>query len=673
VIVCARSEESVICPRDYEKQRIKLQLSVLDPAAAQELINAKIPVISDDALAYIYATTGGNPLFIVEMTRLICENFDVASSILAESDLKRMEKEGIIPPNLENLLLGEYELLDPESKSMLKTASIIGKAFDADELNAAGQSAVDLDFQSIIQELGRHKIIGQKAFNPGVEYVFNNHLMRDAIYRSILLGEKRDMHRKIAELYEDKYAAQIHPWLELIANHYIYAGKEDKALEYALLSGEKTARLAAYSESNYYYEKALEFCKDESLAYHIRLELVKNHINQGDGETASQRLRELESLHPALLDDDFHFQHLRVLNLQGQYHELYAYAREILPRLQDGHLKDGIRLRYMEALLALNRMDEFHAETRTINESLQRSGDTKLNGDYCLTMAQMYMNRSEYNMAGDYFQRLLTLAESSRDQIHLRVAYSGLGVVASRTGNKNKARQYYERALEICERLGDLNGYSKIIMDLGTLLRNEGDIEAAITLYQKSLSTAESTGNLQQQSVATYDIGEAHYYLEHYDEALAMMERSLSLSQQIGDLTGESFCYDAMGDIHFRRAEYDEAEKIYRANLSLQQKLGDKEGIAHSTGNLANIANTLGNFEEAEKLYLEQAALLEEVGDLDGLGRAYFNRGLLYESRSCYAQSLTLVEEALRLFEQCEAQLFIDIAREKIGELKDKL
>jgi len=671
VIVCARSDQSIICPSDYEKQRIKIKLSALDPAAAQELIQATIPVISDDALAYIYATTGGNPLFIVEMTSLICANFDVASGILAESDLKRMEKEGIIPPNLENLLLGEYELLDPESKSMLKTASIIGKAFDADELSAAGHSAADLSFDGIIQELGRHKIIGQKAFNPGVEYVFNNHLMRDAIYRSILLGEKRDLHRRIAELYEAKYAAQIHPWLELIANHYIYAGKEDKALEYALLSGEKTARLAAYSESSYYYEKALDFCHDDSLAYHIRLELVKNFINQGDGETASQRLIELESLHPALLDDDFHFQSLRTLNLKGQYHELYAYANRILPGLQDGRLKDGIRLRYMEALLALNRMDEFHAEARQINDSLQRGGDHKLHGDYLLTMAQMYMNRSEYSMAEDFYARLLTQAEKSKDQIHLRAAYSGLGVVASRTGNKDKARQYYERALEICERLGDLNGYSKIIMDLGTLLRNEGDIEAAITLYQKSLSTAESTGNLQQQSVATYDIGEAHYYLEHYDEALAMMEKSLALSQQIGDLPGESFCYDAMGDIHFRRAEYDEAEKIYRANLSLQQELGDKEGIAHSTGNLANIANTRGDFDEAEKLYLKQAALLEEVGDLDGLGRAYFNRGLLYESQGCIAQSLTLLEKALKLFEQCEAQLFIDITREKISELKN--
>jgi hypothetical protein len=51
---------------------------------------------------------------------------------------------------------------------MLKTASIIGKAFDADELSAVGQSAADNSFDSIIQELGRHKIIGQKAFNPGV-------------------------------------------------------------------------------------------------------------------------------------------------------------------------------------------------------------------------------------------------------------------------------------------------------------------------------------------------------------------------------------------------------------------------------------------------------------------------------------------------------------------------
>lgn len=670
-IVTNRNGTEVYTPLGFEKQQVHLRLDNLDLSNAQTIIKTEIPVISEDAVNAIFSMTKGNPLFMVEMTKVIRAYIDVSNNILAESDLKRLEKEGIISGTIENLLINEYENLDSEAQKMLKIASIIGKAFALDELNVVSQAHINSDYQEIIQSLSNSRIIGKKTFNPGIEYVFNNHLMRDAIYRTILMSEKRNLHEKIGQFYEEKYARNINPYLELIANHYIYAGAEVKALQYAILSGEKTARLAAYPESNYYYEKAISFCRDSLQGYHIRLAMIKNCVNQGDANTAWELISALEQSHSMHLSDDYYLQKVRILTLKGMNHDVVNYVPDILPLIQKSSFKDSIRLRYMDALNALNRLDEFMAEAEAMRIAVADSSDAKLKGDFYTTMALMHLNRSEYTKAAEYYQKLRAQAEHSQDQIHLRIAFSGLGVVASRQGDKAQARHYYELALAICERLGDRNGYSKAILDLGTLLRNEGEIDAAIQMYLKSLSTAEAIGNIVQQSTATYNIGEAYYYQDLFDEALEYMEKALALSDAIGDMLGKTFCYDAMGDIHFRKDELDEAEAIYNANLKLQHELKDNEGIAHSIGNLANIANTRGNFAAAEELYLKQAEILSEVGDLDGKGRAFYNRAMLYLNAGKKDAAIELLHEACMLFEQCKAQIFIDIVKDKLKEVQD--
>lgn len=672
LIVTSRSHTQVHTPLGFEKQRSHLQLQNLSLEAAESIIKAEIPVISEDAIFEIHAMTKGNPLFMVEMTKVIRAHIDVENSILAESDLKRMEKEGIISNTIENLLINEYEDLDAEAQKMLKIASIIGKAFALDELNMVSQALINSDYQEIIHSLSQSRIIGKKTFDPGIEYVFNNYLMRDAIYRTILMSEKRKLHKKIAQFYENKYADRINAYQELIANHYIYAEADHKALYYAVLAGEKTARLAAYPESNYYYEKALHFSKDSLQSYHIRLAMIKNCISQGDAKTAWKLLQDTATLHPQTLDDDFYLQKVRILTLKGMHHEVVDLVQELLPTIQDESYRNSIRLRYMDALNFLNRMSEFHVQSVAVQEALSQNPGLKLTGDFFTTMAQVHLNRSEYPAATEYYQKLRAHAEHSQDQVHLRIALSGLGVVASRTGDKDQARHFYELALAISEKLGDRNGYSKSILDLGTLLRNEGDIDAAILLYIKSLSTAETIGNVAQQSIATYNIGEAYFHLKQFDEALLYMHKALTLSEDIGDYVGKTFCYDAIGDIHFNRDEIDAAEQVYRQNLILQEELKDNEGIAHSIGNLANVANTKGEYTVADELYLKQIEILSAVGDLEGMGKAYFNRGMLFHSQGLHAQCLKMIKESLRLFEQCQAQILIEIVSAKLEEVLEE-
>lgn len=671
LIVGQRPELEASCPPGFEENYQLLQLNALDYEASRQILSLEIPVISEGALKAIYDMTQGNPLFMVEMSKVIQQHLDSQHAILAESDLKRMEKEGIISNTIDNLLINEYENLDLEAQQMLKVASIIGQAFELEELNVVSRSFVDSEYADIIQSLSETHIIGKKTFNPSIEYVFNHHLMRDAIYRTILLREKRMLHEKIAEYYEKKYAQNPANYLELIANHYIISGVKEKAREYALKAGEKTARLAAYPESNYYYEKALEYVDTDIERYRLRLAMIKNSIMQGDASSAREYSELIRQDYAHLIDWDYHLQQLRIMNFSGNYLEISQYLEAMPEELPDDDIGSSIRLRYMDALNQQNRYEEFQIQAEKTRAALKNSSDKKLKGDYLATMALLHANRSEYATAREYYLELETQALDSGDQIHLRIAYSGQGIMASRTGNSEQAREYLEKALAISEKLGDRNGYSKAILDLGTLIRNAGDTQEAIRMYHKSLDTAISIGNISQQSIATYNIGEAYYYQDEYDQAMPYFERSLALAESLGDLVGKTFCYDAMGDINFRWDRLDEAEEIYNKNLALQEALKDKEGIAHTIGNLANIANTREQYDLANTLYLKQSELLREVGDLNGLGRACFNRAILHLNLGDKAKAREMFDEALKLFEQCDAQIFIDITKEQIAALDE--
>jgi class 3 adenylate cyclase/tetratricopeptide (TPR) repeat protein len=661
-------QQELSLPADYSHL---LELKNLEPEAANELIQREIPIIAADAVNSIYLLTKGNPLFMVEMAKVIRDNVDVQSAVLANADLKRLEKEGIISDTIENLLLHEYENLEPESQRTLKIASIIGKAFALEDLSLVTDADLRAEVELIIKGLSETKIIGKKSFDPGIEYIFNNQLMRDAIYRTILLGEKCRLHEKIGNFYETKYAEDVSRHLELIANHYIYAKNPAKALQYCMAAGEKTARLAAYPVSNYYYEKALSFCNDPATCYQIRLAMIKNCVSQGDASRGFDLLEEVATLHPQMLDDDYHLQKVRLFTLQGQNRKVVDYVSQIFDSIQSEFFQASIRLRYMDALQFLNRLDEFEAEAQKMQELLAQHQDLKLKGDYFTTMALMYMSRSDYPKAAQYYQQLLQHSGESKDLIHRRIALNGLGIVASRTAKKQEAREYFEQALSICEKLGDRNGYSKLITELGTLYRNEGEIDKAIQMYQISLQTARLVGNKNLEATVLYNIGEAHYYLQQDDIALEHFEQALEIYELSGDLVGRSYCYDAIGDLNFSRDNLDAAQELYEKNLVLQKELQDREGLAHTLGNLGNVAKGRGDFAKAIDYYQQQMPILTEVGDKDGLGRCYFNFAMTEKDQEHYDSAHEKLTQALALFRECQAQIFIDIAEEQLRDVED--
>src|SRR6516165_7052698 len=89
------------------------------------------------------------------------------------------------------------------------------------------------------------------------EVIFKHAFTQDVAYQSHLALRRRELHESIGRAIEDLYGDRLEEQATILAYHYARSDRQDKAIEYALLAGDRAARLYANAEARTYYEEAL--------------------------------------------------------------------------------------------------------------------------------------------------------------------------------------------------------------------------------------------------------------------------------------------------------------------------------------------------------------------------------------------------------------------------------
>lgn len=89
-------------------------------------------------------------------------------------------------------------------------------------------------------------------------YLFKHALVQDTARASLLLHERKRLHRLVGETLESMYPERRAELAPLLAQHFSEAGDDPKTLEYAELSGDGAARIYAHAEALRCYTNALQ-------------------------------------------------------------------------------------------------------------------------------------------------------------------------------------------------------------------------------------------------------------------------------------------------------------------------------------------------------------------------------------------------------------------------------
>lgn len=691
----------------FQSMDYYLELQNLSPELALQLVNHHFPSISSEAASHIFNLSHGNPLFINELCLQIRFHHQEEHWLITLADIHNLERIGALPQTIENLFIQRLKYFSPEIQYLLKLAAIVGKAFTLNEIAIMDKENLKDTFTELLEYLDEQNIISRADITPEIIYIFTNNLMREAIYNTILLSEKKDLHLQIGLHYETSYYQVNDSKTELIANHFILAEHPAKASKFSILAANKNHALSNFEEASYYYQSALKFLTNAQQKLDVSLRLADTLLSHSEIDKALVVLGDLKSPtpkkeiyakyiylytkayylktdYPALIDVvNLHINMIPVgyyyyltmitladtLRITNKIPELLVHLDELRQNINSQFIKLGLsgfeyrKSNFSSLLTTLKQV--------STKEKLQAPlyYICKLEGIY----GKLEFDRSRFQQSAMHFRNVLAIAQFMDDNFSTYIALNSLGHILRKQGKLDTAFQYYNRAKAISEKSGDRLSYSKVIMDIGILHRQLLQHDLAIEAFKKSYSMTGLMGNKQQQGNAIYSLGELHYQLGQLDEAENCFNLALDLAGKIKDYVGISYINDALGDILTHKREFEKADVCYKNNLKLQRELQDTEGIAHTLGNLGNLARSRQDFSLALKYYRKNLALCIRIKDIDGEGRAYLNTGLTWLSLKDYPACQENLLLARACFEKAKIFIYNDLVNSKLQECIDKL
>ncbi len=212
-----------------------ISLSPLDRLQVREMV-AELSArhaLPREVAEGVAARTGGVPLFVEEVTRLL---------------LERGGQGGIqsIPPTLQQSLMARLDRLGP-AREVAQVGSVIGRGFSYGLLRAvAGME--DGPLQMALERLAEADILLVEGLPPESDYRFKHALIQDAAYENLLKSRRQVLHRRVAEALLDNLAATAaEP--ELLAHHFTQAGLTEAAIEWWGIAGQRSLEGSALVEA----------------------------------------------------------------------------------------------------------------------------------------------------------------------------------------------------------------------------------------------------------------------------------------------------------------------------------------------------------------------------------------------------------------------------------------
>jgi tetratricopeptide (TPR) repeat protein len=200
--------------------------------------------------------SGGNPFFVEEVVQSMLDE-KVIELEHGSLRLSGKAEDIVIPETISELLLTRIDKLDEDSRRLLKNASVIGRNFFYKVLVELSDNSDNSDTDEILENLKRVQLVLERKRMAEVEYLFKHALIQQAVYGTLLAGQKKELHLRVAKAIEKVFPGRLPDFFGTLAFHYTLAEELNKAENYLIKAGEKALRSGASTEAINYYKDAL--------------------------------------------------------------------------------------------------------------------------------------------------------------------------------------------------------------------------------------------------------------------------------------------------------------------------------------------------------------------------------------------------------------------------------
>jgi class 3 adenylate cyclase/predicted ATPase len=570
-----------------------ISLSPLDRAGVARMVEeiSARHALSKEVIEGVNARTGGVPLFVEEVARLL---------------LERGEAGGLqaIPPTLQQSLAARLDRLG-EAREVAQIGAVLGRDFTYSLLRAVG-GVDDPALQSALDRLTDADLLIAEGAGHEANYRFKHALIQDAAYDSLLKSRRQALHRRAAELLRDQ-PERAEP--EVVAHHFTEAGLDDPAIEWWGKAGDQALRRSAFQEAIAHLGKAIAMADKGATARRA----------PDGGAAPTQRLTPLRVAYGNAL-----------LQARGfgapETTQAFARARESASGNWDATERLAADYGLWVGSLVRGELSAMREHSAAFLSDVEASPDSPEAGVAHRAAGNTCWFAGEYAQARDHLERALALFQPGRDDdlafrfghdagvgamLYLAITLWPLGDVTRSIALVESARERLESITHVGTRAqgtchvalfelmrGDHARATPNAFELVRLAREynlpfwrasgvflEGWVTAATGAGGSGLEDMRGGAELlREQNVLWFDglfkiaLAEAEARAGDSDRAVAILDEALATSDRAGYRAFEAELHRARGDIVLKRDPVNTApaEDAFHTAIAVAKRQGTR-------------------------------------------------------------------------------------------------
>lgn len=644
----------------------EIALYDLSPSEMQEMLESllRTETIPPDLSKFVQGKIEGNPFYLEEVINSLIES---ETLIRRDEDwvLTRPISKSEVSPTIHGVISSRLDRLGKETKRVLREASVIGGAF----LYRILEKITDLEehLDESLSMLESHDMIRVRSLEPDLEYVFKHSLTHEVVYNGLLKKERQEVHERIALVMEKLFHDRLPEFYETLAFHFKQGQSLQKAVEYLVKSGEKSLGKYSVEESHEYFKEAYnllsnkpEKTKDEKkliIDIFLKWAFVFNHRGE------YQKLADLFHSHIDLAES------LGDEEMLGMFYAWIGSAFRAREKLEDAYkllskaLKIGERIEnnkvigYACAWLSwtcgdLGLLDEaliYAKRAQKISEVYKR--DKELFRFTFVGMGWTHVFRGENKKVVKTGRILLEYGQSESDMRCVNMGYSIIGAGYFTAGDFPSAIEWNKRAIQIAP---DPIFSSSARLLLGIAYVAHGQLQEAEKILEEVKQLSE---NLSAEFIGT--VGQ--FFLGIISVARGNLRQGELIVEDLLRLwfeSGSKYRY-ALGRLMLGKFYLQIVQKVEPKSFSF---------LIRNIGFL--IKNVPFAKKKAEVHFNETIEVAIKIGAKSLLGQAYLALGLIHKSRHRTEQARQCITQAIELFEEYEAEVYLKQAEEALEALE---
>ena len=643
----------------------EIRLQDLSPSESHEMVESllKTEMVPSELKQFVQDKVEGNPFYLEEMINSLIES----EALLQDSEVWKITRpitESEISPTIHGVIAGRLDRLEKETKQILQEASVIGRAFLYEILKRITQLQDHID--KSLNGLERLDLLRTRLVYPDLEYIFKHALTQEVVYNGLLKSERKMIHERIGLVMEKLFKDRLPEFFETLAFHFSQARSLHKAVDYLIKSGEKSLKRYAVEESHQYYRQAYNLLTEKSSKTEKDRELLFDLLNKwslvyyyrGDFKEQTELLKRHESEAGFVKDKE----------KQGMFYGWLGFILQFRMELEDS-------FRYLQKALKLG----------------EEADSQYLIGYACTWLTYACAVKDKYKEGHSYWERAVSFAKSIKSDPYLYFkSIGGIGHIESFSGEKKHSYEIGNQLLEYGKKFSNIRSQVVGHICIGHSYFVEGNLIKAISCYRNAVDVAEDpfythwprlylgvccvlNDQIQEGEKALNDV--SSYVNKFGCEIFGPFLRPILgiVLVQKGDMAkGLKTIKEILGISIEKKWYYAIAlSEFVLGNIYYQLAFGEKPSMSiliKNTGFL--VKNVPFASIKAENYFNKAAESAKRSGAKGFQGMAYLSLGLLHKAKKRQAQAKKFLTDAIKIFEECGAHVYLEQAKEALESLQ---